>query len=784
MNEPVPEVDDSTDVTSPLPSAVLAPNDPSVPNDDNVSQEDGQTENKPTDTSTTDEVDATNLETPNLVHETTQESSELIEESQTSETSETLETSETSESLESSQTVSEIETIPLETGTGNVTKVVVEEAEEMEIPADPIKVVEAHVESIVELPTTPVVKEATSTEAKVEEPQISQEVDAETPLEVSTSEPQVEEATSSDTEVPISNGDVDESQQPIVEEISQEQGSVEAEEHENESDQHSPQTADESHQQEDDDEEAGHEDHYDQEHEEHVQEEQYPHDEEYEEDGPDINHYFATENDSSHSHPPDSLPHTPLDLDHPQLDNGDQVEDGVESQVEDGVEDQVESQVEDQVESQEGSEENQEEEKEVSPEEEKTPQVEVQHEEDSTFKLKKRSRSEDLEEHPPVDSPQLLDLGTPNSENWNFPTTPNETPLQLENHHEDGESRENSESAEHPVKRSRQQESPRNSTEISLDTQPFDQLSEEFHSMENGQLESQVEDSMSVDQVENQVEPQDEGQVGSQVENRVDAEEEANRFFELKMAILSNRVDKIPELVGKFSENSWNSKQILQVVPLIKSLDAFKILLQHRCFQISTSIDYSWLVEGNEVSGSSDHILSLILTLVNSNPIFCEIAKYLLDQGADINVGSGWRRGSIFFSYVTDKDCNEDILDKMLEKGANVNATDDFGSTAVHILSKRMADPKLIRILEKLIARGANVNARDNDDNTPLHFAVRGERMETIEVLIKAGGNPSLRNAFYYTPLREASLKSIQVQRVLKSKLEAEGALSTSALVT
>eukprot|EP01119_Soliformovum_irregulare_P012183 TRINITY_DN3150_c1_g1_i4.p1 TRINITY_DN3150_c1_g1~~TRINITY_DN3150_c1_g1_i4.p1 ORF type:complete len:581 (+),score=180.23 TRINITY_DN3150_c1_g1_i4:29-1744(+) len=417
MNEPVPEVDDSTDVTSPLPSAVLAPNDPSVPNDDNVSQEDGQTENKPTDTSTTDEVDATNLETPNLVHETTQESSELIEESQTSETSETLETSETSESLESSQTVSEIETIPLETGTGNVTKVVVEEAEEMEIPADPIKVVEAHVESIVELPTTPVVKEATSTEAKVEEPQISQEVDAETPLEVSTSEPQVEEATSSDTEVPISNGDVDESQQPIVEEISQEQGSVEAEEHENESDQHSPQTADESHQQEDDDEEAGHEDHYDQEHEEHVQEEQYPHDEEYEEDGPDINHYFATENDSSHSHPPDSLPHTPLDLDHPQLDNGDQVEDGVESQVEDGVEDQVESQVEDQVESQEGSEENQEEEKEVSPEEEKTPQVEVQHEEDSTFKLKKRSRSEDLEEHPPVDSPQLLDLGTPNSEN-------------------------------------------------------------------------------------------------------------------------------------------------------------------------------------------------------------------------------------------------------------------------------------------------------------------------------------------------------------------------------
>ncbi len=55
----------------------------------------------------------------------------------------------------------------------------------------------------------------------------------------------------------------------------------------------------------------------------------------------------------------------------------------------------------------------------------------------------------------------------------------------------------------------------------------------------------------------------------------------------------------------------------------------------------------------------------------------------------------------------------------LLEKGANVNARDDDGLTALHLAS----GDGCLRIARLLLEKGANANARDNEGNTALYYA-------------------------------------------------------------
>jgi ankyrin repeat protein len=85
------------------------------------------------------------------------------------------------------------------------------------------------------------------------------------------------------------------------------------------------------------------------------------------------------------------------------------------------------------------------------------------------------------------------------------------------------------------------------------------------------------------------------------------------------------------------------------------------------------------------------------------------------------------------------------IATLLLDQGADVNATDQFGNTSLHLAVRY---PELVRLL---LERGARVGARNAFGDTPLHRAVGDRRI--VELLLGAGADATARNLFDKTPL-------------------------------
>jgi len=88
---------------------------------------------------------------------------------------------------------------------------------------------------------------------------------------------------------------------------------------------------------------------------------------------------------------------------------------------------------------------------------------------------------------------------------------------------------------------------------------------------------------------------------------------------------------------------------------------------------------------------------------------------------------------------------NPEMVEFHLEKGAYVNATDDEGNTALHIIRTQHGHPSLPedwaeKIIKLLLANGADVNARDKQGRTPLHIlALEGGYADIVKMYVSEG---------------------------------------------
>lgn len=62
-------------------------------------------------------------------------------------------------------------------------------------------------------------------------------------------------------------------------------------------------------------------------------------------------------------------------------------------------------------------------------------------------------------------------------------------------------------------------------------------------------------------------------------------------------------------------------------------------------------------------------------------------------------------------------------------------------------------------VVEHLLETGANVHARDDGGLIPLHNACSFGHAEVVSLLLCQGADPNARDSWNYTPLHEAAIK-------------------------
>ncbi|EAY18325.1 ankyrin repeat protein, putative [Trichomonas vaginalis G3] len=112
-------------------------------------------------------------------------------------------------------------------------------------------------------------------------------------------------------------------------------------------------------------------------------------------------------------------------------------------------------------------------------------------------------------------------------------------------------------------------------------------------------------------------------------------------------------------------------------------------------------------------------------------PSFCE---YFLSHGANVNAGNTYGETALHFAAGYNY---KEIAEPLISYGANINSKDGFGRIALHNVARENS----VEIAELLISHGANINEKNNDGKTALHCTAMYNYKEIVELLISHGAN-------------------------------------------
>ena len=159
-------------------------------------------------------------------------------------------------------------------------------------------------------------------------------------------------------------------------------------------------------------------------------------------------------------------------------------------------------------------------------------------------------------------------------------------------------------------------------------------------------------------------------------------------------------------------------------------------------------------------AANTQNICPLRLSLESKNGS----EEWLLNS-ATISARDG--SGNSVLHYAAEWQLPNEMLNLLIQKGADVNAVNGNGETPIFSAAK--ADNAAA--IEALVKKNASLSARDNLGSGPLHAAVRWDALAAAEKLINMGLNIDGQNVGGKTPLAEAAVEgNLTMARLLLTR--------------
>ena len=147
------------------------------------------------------------------------------------------------------------------------------------------------------------------------------------------------------------------------------------------------------------------------------------------------------------------------------------------------------------------------------------------------------------------------------------------------------------------------------------------------------------------------------------------------------------------------------------------------------------------------------NVTALMLACQKGN---IDVVNGLLIAGANPHIHDD--SGNTWLHYASYGYCSKEVLEVVINHGADVNATNGANVTTLMEASQK-GNVDAIKVLLKA---GADPNITDTDGNTCLHEAVYYEY--PINVLLNAGANPNIATTYGYTCLHTAVQKQCCIE--------------------
>ena len=137
--------------------------------------------------------------------------------------------------------------------------------------------------------------------------------------------------------------------------------------------------------------------------------------------------------------------------------------------------------------------------------------------------------------------------------------------------------------------------------------------------------------------------------------------------------------------------------------------------------------------------------------------------KQLLEKGANINA---WNKNGQTALHEASRNEHADIVKLLIDKGMDVNIEGDCNETALHEASRNGHTDTV----QLLIDNGADIESKElSDDQTPLHWSSQDGHIDSVRLLLDKGADVNAKNKNGQTALDFAQAqKNEDIVKLLK----------------